>query len=119
MGRKTILVGIDGDSVHSQLVGGPEHSDSDFLAKQDHIREEIERRASKSAYSTVRYKDLGQRSAMPSGLPAHCLDAMHRCARRTGRRNKGVGQPRGVEGLWGGSHSDGRESREPKTKKWI
>jgi hypothetical protein len=33
MGREPILIGIDGDGVHRELMGGSEDTNSDFLAR--------------------------------------------------------------------------------------
>lgn len=48
-------------------------------------------------YTPIGNKDLRERATVTSRLPAHGLDGVDGCARRTGRGHERVGQPRRVE----------------------
>jgi hypothetical protein len=40
MGRKTILIGVDGDSVHRELMRRTEHTNRNFLYEKEKMRQQ-------------------------------------------------------------------------------
>lgn len=94
MGRQPILIGIDGDGVHRELVRCSKNTDSNFLQRSRLSLQSMRSFHSMcSTYSSVSHKDLGQGAAVACGLPPHGLDGVNGGSRGARRPRKGASEP--------------------------